>query len=300
MKNYLELLKEIRSHGDWKEPARPGMPRTLELNGRMMKFDLQEGFPAMTTKKLAFKVAMAELCSWILGVTNVRYLWQYNCHVWDDDAYRYYLKRFPTGFMTKEEWMERVKEGADIGNFYKFGDCGRIYGAQWRRWCGTYDQLQALIDSIRERPNERYHIVSAWDAIDFKQQPLNAALPACHAFWQCIVRDKKYVDMVLMQRSADFCLGVPFNIAQYSALLTLIAQCTSRQPGVLTWVGGSCHIYENQIAGVDEQLSREPLSLPTLELDQKATINTIKPEDFKLVGYQYHPKIEYPLNTGVN
>ena len=217
MKQYLDLMQEVLQYGELKEPARPGMPRTLELFGRMMKFDLQKGFPLLTTKKMHYKGIIAELLWFLSGSTNVYDLNKMGCKIWNDDAYKFYIKKAKSAKMdiiSKEKWEYWLS--AELNDFYKwiYFDCGSIYGEQWRKFGtdfmtreGGFDQISNLIQSINENPNSRYHIVSAWNPIDFLAYSEEAALPACHMLFQCSVRENRYLDMCMTQRSCDLLLG---------------------------------------------------------------------------------------------
>lgn len=338
MKQYLDLLRNIIDNGVKKEPARAGMPPTFELNSQMMKFDLSEGFPLMTTKKMAIKSVMAELMWFLRGQTNIAYLHKDGCHIWDADAYKYY-KRLCAGAesisaLIKDEndqfrevphvpidSFEGFREHARLGEMmliftpdiremntpYILGDCGRIYSMQWNKWGlphyekgsgHCFNQINHLVEELKNKPDSRYHIVSAWNPTDFLDAPTNAALPACHMMFQCFVRNG-YLDLLMFQRSCDMFLGVPFNIASYAMLDHLIANEVGLKAGVFTWVGGSCHIYENHIDAVAEQLSREPKQLPTLKSVNSlydAIENGIK---YEIINYEPHPTIKAELSVGV-
>ena len=315
MKQYLDLMKEIMEYGTLKNPARPGMPRTKELFGCMMKFDLQKGFPLLTTKKMFTKGIVGELLWFLRGDTNIKYLVDNGIHIWDGDAYRFYrslcTEKEP---LTKEKFIEKIEKGPyqhhlmehPLSNnvWYAYGDCGQIYGYQWRNWNGYVDQISTVIENIKKNPNSRYHVITAWQPSSFLPGlPSNltgkAALPACHMLMQLSVRDNKYLDLSMTQRSADFVLGVPFNIASYALLLCIIASETNLEPGVFTWFGNSVHIYENHFDAVKEQLTREPLPLCTLMFKPKDDITKYEISDFEFVNYQSHPRIKAELSVGV-
>lgn len=310
MKNYIELLQEVLEKGSWKDPARKGMPRTKELFGRMLKFDLQEGFPAVTSKKLFFKGVIAELLWFMNGDTNIKTLIDQNVHIWDDDGYRFYVQKMremSDSFepMSKEQWLE-VLANADKEPIV---DLGNIYGKQWRRFgefasqqrlehVHWFDQLQNCLESIRKSPNSRYHVVMAWNPIAFLRDH-SAALPACHMIFQFSVRENKYLDLSMLQRSCDMFLGVPFNIAFYAALVHIFCRLTGYLPGEFTWFGNSVHIYEDQISQAEELVSRKPFELPKLHIDgMQETFEDFKLNEFSLLNYKCHPPLKAPLSTG--
>ena len=309
MRQYLDLMKEVLQYGELKEPARPGMPRTLELFGRMMKFNLREGFPLLTTKKMHYKGIIAELLWFLSGSTNVYDLNRMGCKIWNDDAYKFYVKKAKSSKMdiiSKEKWEYWLS--AEPNDFYKwlYFDCGSIYGEQWRKFGtdfmtreGGFDQISNLINSIKEKPNSRYHIVSAWNPVDFLAYSEEAALPACHMLFQCSVRNGMYIDISVIMRSNDLFLGAPYNIASYALLANLIASVTGHMPGELTYYVNSAHIYENHIDQIKEQLEREPLELPGLYFEYKDSIFEYSVDDFKIENYKSHPSIKAPLSVGV-
>lgn len=297
MKQYLELLKEVRDKGVWKEPARTGLPRTKEIFCRTMEFDLTKGFPLMTTKRMYIRGFVAELLWLLRGETNIKPLVDQNVHVWDKDAYRFYKLR--GGKLSQEEWLKLVKDKAwDYDAGMVFGDLGKVYGYQWRCFRGQYDQIEGLIKGLKERPNSRYHLVTAWDPVDFFHIYGIAALPACHMTFQCCVTNG-YLDIMMLQRSCDMVLGVPFDIAEYALLCHILAAEVGLKPGKFTWVGNSIHIYENHLAAVDELLKREPLPLCTLEIREKKPFDKYEVEDFRFVNYKSHSPVKAKLNVGI-
>lgn len=292
MQQYLDLLKDVLENGVWKEPARAGMPRAKEIFCRTMRFDLSKGFPLLTTKKMFTKGIVGELLWFLRGDTNIKYLVDNGIHIWDDDAYKYY-KRLG-GTASKEEWFKNLKRYPTT-----LGNCGAIYGEQWRKWDGgIVDQIANLIDSLKRKPNSRYHIVTAWQPSDFLDKSQKyAALPACHIMFQCSVRDGK-LDLMMLQRSCDLFLGVPFNIASYALLTHILAAEVGLEPGEFVWVGNSVHLYENHIEQAKEQLGRTPLSLCKLEFTPKK-IEEYEISDFKFTDYESYPAIKAPLSVGV-
>ena len=262
MEAYLNLLREVRSQGVLKED-RTGTG-TLSLFGRQIRFDLSQGFPAVTTKKLHLKSILYELLWFLRGDTNIGWLRQHGVSIWD-------------------EWADEK------------GDLGRVYGAQWRSWrCpdgSTLDQIQQVVHSLRHNPDSRRHLVSAWNPGEIEEM----ALPPCHAFFQFYVAQGR-LSCQLYQRSADLFLGVPFNIASYAALTLMMAQVCGYQPGDFVHTFGDAHIYNNHLDQVDLQLSRQPFALPTLHLNpERRQLEEFIYEDFTLHHYEHHPAIKAPV-----
>lgn len=300
---YLDIIKDIMENGAWKEAARAGMPRTKELFFKTMTFDLSDGYPLFTTKKMAWKSCLTELTWFLKGDTNIKYLVENGCPIWIDDAYKFYKRKNIGEILSKEDWLEKVKAGeywtsSLYGGYY--GDLGRVYGAQWRRFDGNgcyFDQIEYIIDSIKNRPNERYHIINAWNGTEFLGDRADVALPTCHVYYQFCVRGDK-LDMMMLQRSCDMFLGVPFDIASGAALLTLVAHHTGYKPGVFNWVGNSCHLYENHIEQAAELITRKPFKFPTLEVNWKDDLKDYLKEDFIVKDYECHARIVAPLSVG--
>ena len=258
MRQYLDLLARIRKEGLRKED-RTGTG-ALSIFGAQMRFDLSDGFPLVTTKKLHVKSIVHELLWFLQGSTNVRYLQEHGVRIWD-------------------EWAD-----AD-------GELGPVYGRQWRSWptAGgeTVDQIAAVVEAIKRDPNSRRHIVSAWNVGEIPKM----ALPPCHCLFQFYVGDGR-LSCQLYQRSADIFLGVPFNIASYALLTQMVAQVTGLKPGAFVHTFGDVHLYLNHLEQADEQLSRSPRALPRLEINPEiASLFDFAYEDFKLVGYDPHPAI---------
>lgn len=305
---YLNLIKDIIDDGEWKDAARPGMPRTKEVFFRTMTFDLSEGYPLFTTKQMAWKTCLTELTWFLKGDTNIKYLIENGCNIWTDDAYKYYKRN--GGELSKDEWKELIlnncpwvrmrANNTDLQRIIGFmGDLGRVYGAQWRKY-GIYgfDQVQYVIDNIKQNPTSRYNIINAWNGDDFLGKHADVALPACHVYYQFCVNNGK-LDMMMVQRSCDMFLGVPFNIASGAALLTLIAHHTGYEPGKFHWVGNCCHLYENHIEQAKELITREPYAFPKLEVNWKDNIGDYLKTDFTIVDYKHHPKLTAPLSVGI-
>ena len=265
-----------------------------------MRFNLADGFPLLTTKKVFTKGIIHELQWFLKGDTNISYLVRNEVHIWDNDAYRFYGERCkaegvePIG---REEFLERAK-GAEESPIegYHYGDLGSVYGAQWRSWgCpngGTIDQIEEVIRTIKENPNSRRMLVSAWNVADVE----GMALPPCHVMFQFYVAEGR-LSCQLYQRSADTFLGVPFNIASYALLTHIIAQICGLEAGEFIHTLGDTHLYLNHFDQVEEQLSREPRPLPTLRLNPEVrSIADLRFEDIEIVDYNPHPTIKAPMS----
>ncbi|MDQ4501774.1 thymidylate synthase [Sinomonas sp. ASV322] len=268
---YEDLLRDVLEHGAHKSD-RTGTG-TRSVFGRQIRFDLAEGFPLVTTKRVHFKSVAVELLWFLRGDSNVRWMQEQGVTIWD-------------------EWADDD------------GELGPVYGVQWRSWPtpdGQHiDQIAAVVDSLRNNPDSRRHIVSAWNVAELSKM----ALPPCHAFFQFYVEpagDREgtapgKLSCQLYQRSADMFLGVPFNIASYSLLTHMMAQQLGLNVGEFVWTGGDCHIYDNHVGQVREQLSREPYPYPTLKIARKPeSIFDYRYEDFEIVGYEHHPTIKAPI-----
>ena len=258
MRQYLDLLARIRDNG-LRKADRTGTG-CLSLFGEQMRFDLSEGFPLLTTKKLHVKSIVHELLWFLQGSTNVRYLNQHGVTIWD-------------------EWADQN------------GELGPVYGRQWRSWPtpdGAHiDQIAALVDGLKANPNSRRHIVCAWNVGELDQM----TLPPCHCLFQFYVGEGR-LSCQLYQRSADMFLGVPFNIASYALLTLMVAQVVGLKPGEFVHTFGDVHLYLNHLDQADEQLSRSPRALPRMEINPEVrSLFDFAYEDFKLVGYDPHPAI---------
>lgn len=275
MQRYLDLLQLVLEHGD-KKSDRTGTG-TASIFGHQMRFDLSEGFPILTTKRVHFRSVVVELLWFLRGDTNVQYLQDQKVSIWN-------------------EWAT-AEQTARFGR--PEGELGPVYGHQWRNFGatqqpdGTYrddgvDQISWLINEIKTNPNSRRLIVSGWNPKEANQ----VALPPCHTLFQFFVQNGK-LSCQLYQRSADIFLGVPFNIASYALLTHMVAQACQLQVGDFVWTGGDCHLYSNHIEQARLQLSRDPLALPRLQLNPAITdIFDFKLEDIELVDYQHHPAIK--------
>ena len=264
MRQYLDLLSRILEEGEAKGD-RTGTG-TISLFGHQMRFNLSEGFPAITTKRVHWPSVIHELLWFLSGDTNIEYLIQNKVRIWN-------------------EWADEN------------GDLGPVYGKQWRKWESNdgrvIDQIEEAIDLIKKDPNSRRIIVSAWNVGELRDM----ALMPCHAFFQFYVNDGR-LSCNLYQRSADVFLGVPFNISSYSLLTCMIAQVCDLEPGDFIWTGGDCHLYLNHIEQARLQISREPLSLPILRLDPSIkSIDDFRFEHISIVGYEHHPHIAAPISV---
>ncbi|MFW5469876.1 thymidylate synthase [Knoellia sp. CPCC 206435] len=267
MRQYLDLLDRILDEGVEKSD-RTGTG-TRSVFGHQMRFDLAEGFPVVTTKKLHLRSIIGELLWFLRGDTNVRWLQERGISIWD-------------------EWADEL------------GDLGPVYGHQWRSWPTPdgrrVDQIARVIESIRTNPDSRRHIVSAWNVADVDDM----ALPPCHALFQFYVSPAvddrpARLHCQLYQRSADVFLGVPFNIASYALLTMMLAQLTDLEPGELVHTLGDAHLYSNHLEQARLQLTREPRALPTMTITRKDGIDAYDLDDFQLVGYDPHPAIKAPI-----
>jgi len=276
MKQYLDLMRHVKENGTQKGD-RTGTG-TLSVFGYQMRFDLSEGFPLVTTKKCHLKSIIHELLWFLKGETNTQYLTDNGVKIWN-------------------EWADES------------GDLGPVYGYQWRNWPapngGHVDQIEEIIQLLKDKPNSRRIIVSAWNAADLPDESVSPqenvkqgrmALAPCHAFFQFYVADGK-LSCQLYQRSADIFLGVPFNIASYALLTMMIAQVTGLKLGDFIHTLGDAHLYNNHLEQADEQLSRIPFSLPSLKIKSDVKdIFSFKFEDFELVDYEAHPHIKAPIS----
>jgi thymidylate synthase len=258
---YEDLLREVHEHGTPKSD-RTGTG-TRSLFGRQIRFDLADSFPLITTKRVHFKSVADELLWFLRGEGNIDFLKQHGVTIWD-------------------EWADEN------------GDLGPVYGVQWRSWPAPggehIDQISRVIEQLRDTPDSRRLIVSAWNVADIDEM----ALAPCHAFFQFYVADGR-LSCQLYQRSADMFLGVPFNIASYALLTLMVAQQTGLEPGEFVWTGGDCHIYDNHVEQVERQLARDPFPYPTIEIRKADSILDYTLDDFEVVGYEHHPGIKAPV-----
>jgi len=262
MKQYLDLMRQVRDRGVYKDDRTN--TGTYSLFGHQMRFALAQGFPLVTTKKVALRLVIHELLWFLKGSTNIQYLLDNNVHIWD-------------------EWADEN------------GDLGPVYGSQWRSWPtadgDSIDQIENVVRSIADNPDSRRHIVSAWNVAEIASM----ALPPCHTLFQFYVAEGR-LSCQLYQRSADIFLGVPFNIASYALLTLMIAQVCDLEPGDFVHTFGDAHLYANHLQQADEQLARTPKSLPTLRLNPAVKdIFGFNLADFELDGYDPEPTIKAPI-----
>lgn len=283
MYEYLNLCKTILAKGT-KKDDRTGTG-TISYFGYQMRFDLEEGFPLLTTKRVHLKSIIHELLWFISGNTNIKYLVDNGVRIWNDWPYAAYQKSAEYKGETIEQFAEKIKESDEFAE--KWGQLGPVYGKQWRNFGGV-DQLEELINQIKTNPTSRRLIISAWNPGEINQM----ALPPCHCFMQFYVNDGK-LSCQLYQRSADVFLGVPFNIASYSLFTMMIAQVCGLKYGTFVHTIGDAHIYLNHLEQINTQLSREPRALPTMKINPNVkSIYDFKYEDFELENYNPHKGIK--------
>ena len=325
--SYQNLLKDILENGVKKE-TRNG--ETISVFGRQIRHKMSEGFPLLTTKKMAWKTMVVELLWFLRGSTNIKFLLDYDCHIWDGDAYKNYDRLYDSYHppfsgpypkrLTKEEFIKEIKTNKSFEEEY--GDLGPIYGRQWRDWNGL-DQIQNLIDELKTNPDSRRLMVNAWNVGELDKM----VLPPCHYGFQVYTRkttrDEKIVNpgkyraisLIWNQRSVDTFLGLPFNIASYGLLLEIIAKEVNMIPDELIGNLGDTHLYLNHIEQAKEQISREPYDLPKVEITERnwyqhqlvkerlgektldEKLKSYRPDCFELIGYQSHDKIKAPLSN---
>ena len=282
MKQYLDMCRDILENGSKKDDRTN--TGTISIFGYQSRYNLEEGFPLLTTKKVFMKGIIHELLWFIKGDTNIKYLVDNNVRIWNEWPYEIFKKSADYNGESLEEFVKRIKE--DDAFAKKHGDLGPVYGKQWRNFGGV-DQIEKLINDIKTNPTSRRLIISAWNPSEVS----NMALPPCHAFMQFYVNDGK-LSLQLYQRSADVFLGVPFNIASYSLFLMMVAQVTGLKPYEFIHTTGDTHIYLNHLDQINLQLSRETKKLPKMEINPEVkSIFDFKYEDFKLKDYDPHPAI---------
>lgn len=283
MYEYLDLCKTILEKGTKKED-RTGTG-TISYFGYQMRFDLEKGFPLLTTKRVHLKSIIHELLWFISGDTNIKYLVDNGVRIWNDWPFASYQKSSEYKGETIEEFAEKIKENEEFAE--KWGKLGPVYGKQWRNFGGV-DQLEEIINQIKTNPTSRRLIISAWNPAEIKDM----ALPPCHCFMQFYVNDGK-LSCQLYQRSADVFLGVPFNIASYSLFTMMIAQVCGLKYGTFVHTIGDAHIYLNHLDQINTQLQREPRTLPTMKINPNVkSIYDFKYDDFELENYNPHKGIK--------
>jgi len=288
---YQHLLQDIILDGEEKTD-RTGTG-TKSVFGKQIRHKMSEGFPLLTTKKMAIKSIMTELKWFLKGDTNIKYLVDNNCHIWDGDAYKAYSHKDD---LTQKEFIQKIKSDWKFARNY--GELGPIYGKQWRKWApvageinkGGVDQIKELIKNIKENPDSRRLMVSAWNVSEL---PL-VVLPPCHYGFQCYVQDGR-LSLLWNQRSVDTFLGLPFNIASYGMLLLLLCKETNLEPGELIGNLGDTHLYLNHLEQAEEQRVRSSFELPYVNISNVDILNG--EFDYEIIGYKSHPTIKAPLSN---
>ncbi len=287
---YLDLLRKIMD--EWVDKGDRTGTGTRSIFGHQMRFDLSEGFPLLTTKKVFLKGIIHELLWFLQGDTNIKYLVDNDVHIWDAWPYAEYKKRSEgkSEILSQEDFIASIKTDADFAK--KWGDLGPVYGYQWRNFNSQWiDQVKNVVETLKKNPNSRRMLVVTYNPV----QADSMLLPPCHMMFQFYVANGK-LSCQMYQRSADTFLWVPFNIASYALLTMMIAQVVGLEPGEFIHVLGDTHIYSNHFEQVREQLSREPRPLPTMKINPEATdLFSFKYEDFVLEGYDPHPSIKAPI-----
>jgi thymidylate synthase len=315
---YQSLLNDILGNGTIKSD-RTGTG-TTSVFGRQIRHKMSEGFPLLTTKKMHWNSVVTELLWFLRGDTNIKFLLDYDCHIWDGDAYKNYLENSSTSLdgmhLSKEEFIYHIKNNKEWGD--KWGDLGPIYGAQWRNWLGPdeffqshFDQIKLLISTLKTNPDSRRMVVNAWNVGQLDKM----VLPPCHYGFQCYVREGKYLSLMWNQRSVDTFLGLPFNIASYALLLEIIAKEVNMIPDELVGNLGDTHLYLNHVEQAKEQITRTSYELPSIQITERnwymheavkehlgektfeEKILSYRPDCFELLNYQSHPKIKAPLSN---
>jgi thymidylate synthase len=300
---YLDLLQDILKNGVWKKSHSTGVS-LKSVFGRQMRWDLSQGFPLLTTKKTFFRGIVHELIWFLSGNPNIKYLIDNDVHIWDDYPYKNYQHQMEKGKVAElsfAEFMGKMKTDEKFCD--QWGNIGPVYGVQWRAWPTgdgrKIDQLQWVIDKIKQFPQKKHFVVSSWNAAYVYEMARNRqesmAIAPCHTLFHVVLHDGKLC-LQLYQRSADIFLGVPFNIASYALLTCMLAQVIGCQPGTFVHTFGDVHIYENHFQQVREQLKRKPRPLPQLKLNPAIKkIDDFKFEDIEVTNYNPYPSIKAPL-----
>ena len=291
--DYQNLLGLILGTGGFKED-RTGTG-TISIFGEQIRHDMSNGFPLLTTKRMAIKTMVTELKWFLKGDTNIKYLVDNNCNIWNGDAYKNFqnnhINLVP---LTQKEFIEYIKTDKEFAE--KWGELGPIYGKQWREWESEYeikgyvDQIANLISELKTNPNSRRLMVNAWNVDELDQM----TLPPCHYGFQCYVNNGK-LSLMWNQRSVDTLLGLPFNISSYGLLLLLLCEETGYEPGELIGNLGDTHLYLNHVEQAKEQISRESYKLPTIKLSNVDILNG--EFDYEIMDYKFHPTIKAPLSN---
>ena len=295
-KKYQDLLQDILDNGIQKSD-RTGTG-TLSVFGRQIRHNMKQGFPILTTKKVAWKGVVSELLWFLTGQTNISFLLKHNNHIWDGDAYKRYERVWNWDLdepLPMKDFIERIKTDNEFAKVW--GELGPIYGKQWRKWGNAVDQIDDLVRNLKENPDSRRLMVSAWNVDELDQM----VLPPCHYGFQIWTREEneqRYISLMWNQRSVDTFLGLPFNIASYGLLLELLANEVGMIPDELIGNLGDVHLYSNHIEQAKEQIGRTSFDLPKLKTDVKIDgICCATPDDFVLEEYQSHPAIKAPLSN---
>jgi len=305
---YQKLLADILANGTEKSD-RTGTG-TYSVFGRQIRHDMKEGFPLLTTKKMAWKTMATELIWFLRGDTNIKWLLENNCNIWNGDAYKKYANNFQghEDVFTMDEFKHEILTNEDFAR--RFGELGPVYGHQWRNWNAWkeynrvtkedrirkpgIDQIAEAIKTLKENPNSRRIMVNSWNV----EQLSEMTLPPCHYGFQFYVRDEKYLSLMWNQRSVDTFLGLPFNIASYALLLMIVAKEVDMIPDELIGNLGDVHLYKNHVEQAAEQINRDPRPLPFVSIKPKDDlIDTIEIGDVVLIGYESHAPIKAPLSN---
>lgn len=312
MKQYQDLIRNCIENGSYKAPAREGQCGTYEIFGHQMRFDMADGFPAVTTKKLFFRGVVEELLWMLNGRTNVIELASKGVNIWNKDAYNFYKRIAVNPLLSEEDFnaiigtvntqlaSHKYQVMYKTGESKLLGDLGSVYGKQLRSYGEKgVDQLKIVIEELKANPNSRRAVVTNWNPEDFwDEEGMTAALPACHAMWQVLISDGR-LHLHIYQRSADLFLGVPFNIASYALLLHILSAILEQTPGELVWTGGSIHLYEEHLPAAKKLLENEPLPLPELWIKDNPTLQNFRDaSNYKLLNYQSHDSIKADLIAG--
>ncbi|HTR18855.1 MAG TPA: thymidylate synthase [Candidatus Paceibacterota bacterium] len=301
---YLDLLRKTLEQGEEQVDKGTGV-KTYSCFGAQIRFDLSQGFPMLTTKKVYWNGVLQELYWFLSGQTNIKYLVDKNVHIWDDYPYKLYMEnveRKEVPSLTKDEFIAKIKDDAKFAEMY--GELPHIYGEHWRRWIArdgrTVDQLAWAIEELRKDPDAHNTLVTSWNPeymYAMAKPGEGARFPICHNMYQINIKRGR-VCLQLYQRSADMFLGVPFNIASYALLTTIIAKILGREPGEFVHTFGDFHMYENHREQIKEQLSRGPKPFPMVRFTQDFnSLDSFKPEYVELVGYEPHAAIKAELTV---
>jgi len=301
---YLDLLRQTLEKGEEQVDSGTGV-KTFSCFGAQIRFDLSEGFPLLTTKKVYWNGVLHELYWFMSGQTNIKYLVDHNVHIWDDYPYKIYMEKAEKGTvpsMAKDEFIAKITDDAAFAKLN--GELPHIYGEHWRRWVArdgrAVDQLGWVIGELRKDPDAHNTLVTSWNPeymYAMARSGEGARFPICHNMYQVNIKRGR-VCLQLYQRTADMFLGVPFNIASYALLTAIIAKILGRDPGEFIHTFGDFHMYENHKAQIEEQLAREPKSFPTIKFTHDFTsLDDFKPEYVELVGYDPHPIIKAELTV---